>query len=244
MIVTQPAHRVLASHLYPMLQKQPDSKHSRVGPCAPRIPPLSLSVRQHTGVIRTSGEISPHLLPPLLLLLLLFLCCRRSLLPLPGVLHQLLPSAQHPRALKSPKSPKQPDWSLSYISYPLLLLAKSCKLVPVMLVGVVMLGRRHTRAEYLAVALITTGVALFSIKPEAFKEGSAEAAGGTNNLLGLALVRERAGGGRGRGRQERMGVGVKRNRWHTGLRDIRRYSRVFDGSAVRHSSDTPSERVE
>ena len=90
------------------------------------------------------------------------------------------------------------DWSLSYINYPLLLLAKSCKLVPVMLVGVVMLGRRHTRAEYLAVALITAGVALFSLKPEAFqeaaldKEGGGEAqGGGSNNLLGLALVREK-----------------------------------------------------
>lgn len=27
------------------------------------------------------------------------------------------------------------DWSLQFINYPLLLLAKSCKLVPVMLVG-------------------------------------------------------------------------------------------------------------
>lgn len=28
------------------------------------------------------------------------------------------------------------DWSLQFINYPLLLLAKSCKLVPVMLVGI------------------------------------------------------------------------------------------------------------
>lgn len=70
--------------------------------------------------------------------------------------------------------------------------------MPVMLVGVVMLGRRHTRAEYLAVALITAGVALFSLKPEAFQEaglaedgGGDARAGGSNNLLGLALVRER-----------------------------------------------------
>lgn len=86
------------------------------------------------------------------------------------------------------------DWSLSYINYPLLLLAKSCKLVPVMLVGVVMLGRRHTRAEYLAVALITAGVALFSLKPEAFHDhgggGGGAQGGGSNNLLGLALVRQ------------------------------------------------------
>ncbi len=76
-----------------------------------------------------------------------------------------------------------------------------------MLVGVVMLGRRHTRAEYLAVALITAGVALFSIKPGAFKEGSAEAAGGgTNNILGLALVRE------GGGEEKQVAHGAKA-RW-------------------------------
>lgn len=53
-----------------------------------------------------------------------------------------------------------------------------------------MLGRKHTRAEYLAVLLITAGVALFSLKPgtmgEALgKEGSGD---GENRLIGLALV--------------------------------------------------------
>ncbi|CAM9674799.1 unnamed protein product [Scytosiphon promiscuus] len=80
-------------------------------------------------------------------------------------------------------------WSLSYINYPLQLLAKSCKLVPVMLVGVVMLGRRHTRAEYMAVALITAGVALFSLKRGAFQEDSEkDSGGGYTNLIGLTLV--------------------------------------------------------
>lgn len=53
-----------------------------------------------------------------------------------------------------------------------------------------MLGRRHTRAEYLAVMLITAGVALFSLKPDTIgealgKEGSGE---GDNRILGLSLV--------------------------------------------------------
>lgn len=94
---------------------------------------------------------------------------------------------------------KKKDWSLSFINYPLLLLAKSCKLVPVMLVGVVMLGRRHTRAEYLAVGLITAGVALFSFKPAALedaeltKEDGGHAGSSGSNLIGLALVRRAEG---------------------------------------------------
>lgn len=64
-----------------------------------------------------------------------------------------------------------------------------------------MLGRKHTRAEYLAVMLITAGVALFSLKPgtvgEALgKEGGAD---GENRLFGLALVRVRCPGARGWG---------------------------------------------
>lgn len=65
-----------------------------------------------------------------------------------------------------------------------------------MLVGVVLLGRRHTRSEYLAVGLITAGVALFSLKPSALQEaafvtaGGGNSDGGNNNLIGLALVRK------------------------------------------------------
>lgn len=57
-----------------------------------------------------------------------------------------------------------------------------------------MLGRRHTRAEYLAVALITAGVALFSLKRGAFQEESGKDSGDAyTNLIGLALVRCGAG---------------------------------------------------
>ncbi|CAM9291615.1 unnamed protein product [Discosporangium mesarthrocarpum] len=79
--------------------------------------------------------------------------------------------------------------SLQYINYPLLLLAKSCKLVPVMLMGVVMLGRRHTREEYLSVFLITVGVALFSLDAESLRESFEGGGGGAGTkLLGLGLV--------------------------------------------------------
>lgn len=54
-----------------------------------------------------------------------------------------------------------------------------------------MLGRRHTVAEYAAVALITLGVALFSLKPGTIGEafGSKGVEDGENRLIGLSLVR-------------------------------------------------------
>lgn len=58
-----------------------------------------------------------------------------------------------------------------------------------------MLGRKHTRAEYLAVMLITAGVALFSLKPGTIGEALGKEGGGDgeNRIVGLALVRGKRG---------------------------------------------------
>lgn len=62
--------------------------------------------------------------------------------------------------------------SLRDISYPLLILVKNCKLLPVMLVGAVVNGVRYKTYEYVAVALISCGVMLFMVKgPQASGEG-------------------------------------------------------------------------
>lgn len=62
--------------------------------------------------------------------------------------------------------------SLRDISYPLLILVKNCKLLPVMLVGAVVNGVRYKTYEYVAVALISGGVMLFMVKgPQASGEG-------------------------------------------------------------------------
>lgn len=54
--------------------------------------------------------------------------------------------------------------ALRYMSYPMQALGKSCKMIPVMLMGIVIRKRRYKPREFLCVALITLGVALFSWK--------------------------------------------------------------------------------
>eukprot|EP00736_Rhodelphis_marinus_P001915 Rmarinus@m.22325 len=53
--------------------------------------------------------------------------------------------------------------SLEHISFPLHILAKSSKLVPIVIWGK-LLGNTYSYAEYLAVGLITSGVAMFSME--------------------------------------------------------------------------------
>ncbi|KAL1748386.1 UAA transporter [Schizophyllum fasciatum] len=51
--------------------------------------------------------------------------------------------------------------SLQYISYPAMVLGKSCKLVPVMLMNVLLYRRRFAPHKYLVVAMVTAGISLF-----------------------------------------------------------------------------------
>ena len=55
--------------------------------------------------------------------------------------------------------------SLGYISFPLHILAKSCKLVPVMAMGFLMNGKRYSVAEVASVVCITVGLVVFAMKP-------------------------------------------------------------------------------
>ncbi|EDQ86934.1 uncharacterized protein MONBRDRAFT_38183 [Monosiga brevicollis MX1] len=54
--------------------------------------------------------------------------------------------------------------ALKYVNYPTQVLAKSCKLVPVLLVNVLYYGRRPSMLQYLHVALVTVGIILFRWK--------------------------------------------------------------------------------
>ncbi|KAJ8245923.1 hypothetical protein GJAV_G00261750 [Gymnothorax javanicus] len=55
--------------------------------------------------------------------------------------------------------------ALQYVNYPTQVLGKSCKPIPVMLLGVMILRKKYPLSKYLCVLLIVTGVALFMYKP-------------------------------------------------------------------------------
>ncbi|CAO1617463.1 unnamed protein product [Parajaminaea phylloscopi] len=76
------------------------------------------------------------------------------------------------------------------ISYPTLTLAKSCKLVPVLLMNVVLYRRRFPAYKYLVVGLVTLGISafmLFSAESEK-KRAKGAAAGKGDSLLGIVLL--------------------------------------------------------
>eukprot|EP00045_Choanoeca_perplexa_P009420 m.90994 g.90994 ORF g.90994 m.90994 type:complete len:324 (-) comp14888_c0_seq6:1283-2254(-) len=76
--------------------------------------------------------------------------------------------------------------ALRYVNYPTQVLAKSCKLVPVMLVNVLYYHRKQTLGEYIQVALVTSGIVLFR-----YKAGKEEGESNTTYgivLLGLSLL--------------------------------------------------------
>eukprot|EP01046_Picozoa_sp_COSAG06_P021091 COSAG06_NODE_1569_length_9072_cov_3.562242_4_plen_306_part_00 len=78
--------------------------------------------------------------------------------------------------------------SLNYISFPLHILAKSCKLVPVMAMGFLINGKRYTAVEVGAVLCITVGLCIFAgSKPSSGKGGGAHDER-SSELFGIFLV--------------------------------------------------------
>lgn len=78
--------------------------------------------------------------------------------------------------------------ALSYISYPAMVLGKSCKLVPVMLMNVLLYRRRFAPHKYLVVLMVTTGITIFMGLGDS-KHGKAKAATPPNaNLIGIAYL--------------------------------------------------------
>jgi UDP-galactose transporter B1 len=77
--------------------------------------------------------------------------------------------------------------SLRYVIYPIQVLAKSCKPVPVMLMGAIM-GKTYPLRKYINVAMIVAGVALFMGGGSKKKNASDEMGDSASQLFGLLLL--------------------------------------------------------
>ena len=78
--------------------------------------------------------------------------------------------------------------STRYVIYPIQVLAKSCKPVPVMLMGAVM-GKRYDLRKYINVAMIVLGVALFMGGGDNKKKGAVDdEKSSSSQLIGLVLL--------------------------------------------------------
>ncbi|EPQ54745.1 UAA transporter [Gloeophyllum trabeum ATCC 11539] len=81
--------------------------------------------------------------------------------------------------------------SLAHVSYPFLVLAKSCKLVPVMLMNILVYRRAFAPHKYAVVALVTAGIALFMHFGEgqrSSRTGSKGEGDGRSPYLGLLYL--------------------------------------------------------
>ncbi|ROT35730.1 solute carrier family 35 member B1 [Sodiomyces alkalinus F11] len=79
--------------------------------------------------------------------------------------------------------------SLAHIDYITYLLAKSCKLLPVMFLHTTLFGRRYPLYKYLVVAAVTLGVAIFTLHTGSAKKSRRTAANPDANLpWGLLLL--------------------------------------------------------
>ena len=73
--------------------------------------------------------------------------------------------------------------ALGHIDYPTVILGKSCKLVPVMLMNFVLYGKTFSLKKYLVVLVVTVGVSSFMLL-----QPSSHSSNKTSSLFGLALL--------------------------------------------------------
>ena len=76
--------------------------------------------------------------------------------------------------------------SLAHVDYITFILAKSCKLVPVMLLHVTLYRKKYPFYKYAVVALVTLGVAIFTLHQPAGSKKKGSQSG--NSIYGLVLL--------------------------------------------------------
>lgn len=77
--------------------------------------------------------------------------------------------------------------ALAHISYPAMVLGKSCKLVPVMLMNVLLYRRRFARHKYVVVALVTAGITMF-MGFGGQKSGKSHSSAGGEDAKGSSII--------------------------------------------------------
>lgn len=75
-------------------------------------------------------------------------------------------------------------WSFSYINYPTSVLVKSCKMVPVMFIGVVLFRKRYSIREYICVLSLTAGIYGFMYYGSSSSKAASVA---SNSIYGVLL---------------------------------------------------------
>lgn len=82
--------------------------------------------------------------------------------------------------------------ALSYITYPAMVLGKSCKLVPVMLMNVLLYRRKFAPHKYLVVFMVTVGITIFmgfgNETPKKASSGTTSEATPYANLIGIGYL--------------------------------------------------------
>ena len=77
--------------------------------------------------------------------------------------------------------------ALRYIDYPTQILGKSCKLVPVMLMNIILYRRKFALHKYVVVGTVTLGISLFMLYAPSGGHGAKKGAA-SNSLLGIGLL--------------------------------------------------------
>jgi len=89
-----------------------------------------------------------------------------------------------PCALSNTMSSWSQYASLRYVSFPVQTVFKSSKIIPVMIMGKILKGTSYPKVQYLEAALITTGVAIFSLTS---KESDKDSATETKGLIFMLM---------------------------------------------------------
>ncbi|XP_065178934.1 solute carrier family 35 member B1-like [Sycon ciliatum] len=126
------------------------------------------------------------------------------------------------------------NMSLRFVSYPTQVLVKSCKPVAVLLLGILIAGKRYPLFRYLCVALIVSGAAIFLYpkdKPSAAKVEGNELMG--NMLLAASLLFD---GLTGALQEKTNAFGVSS---HTLMLNLNMYSLIYLGSGMVYLGEVP-----